>query len=780
MMVVAIWHFLLATACLAAKPCEDTLDWSAGKHIPFDHAALQRSISHVGNLKRFREILHKLGGGSKTARILVVGGSFTHGGGLSGEHVCSNCWGRLWQDVFIGWLRRTFLVDVDVKELHISGALSHHLQTIPHTAKTFLPDLILVETSLSPLMQSGQSTPSDQTGRYLIDETFMRSLLELPNIPAVVWIELMAAPPYATNEMTDSLLTQYYDVPQVSIKTAWQHRLPFDSSEIWAENPLKMTALGHRLVAVTLVNFMCFEFKHTCHSSGVPSKTLPKPLFSPQMEDEEEKGVDEGGSNKRRYNLQRLGFCSNKDVHSLPPEATYAMGTSPHTAWSAFAMVALIPILLLSLCAFFVKAGSQYYLENNLPAQLPELEFLRIIATVNIVAFQFYQEFPPQWALKEDDGENKHGRPCVWCRSGKYCFQFFFLYSGFVLTLSAIRSGTSSAIWQYAQVWPLHAFGLILSLISGAAINPLSLELCACLVHSWGPPFHGDLNGPSWYLSTLIAFWIMLPLWVRAADRVAAVRGIFGISIFIVCVWLSTLLFPIFVYFHPLKMGLHEQDPQVALQNIRAFRNFIEYSPYCNWAPMVMGILLACLVMLGIEPRSSLSAGICIVVALVGLSLAWYLVPSPGFDMSIERLFLEKGFGLLPIFSMLILGSVGARNFSNPFHRLVTGRWMLLPAKLCWPVFILQEPVHKLCVKYLFPFLYSNPSAYLLNSFLYPVALFLTSLLASSLIDQPWARLLYRCRKGNDDAPDSQGNPHKDVSYERVQGRNNRGMSMRS
>jgi len=473
----------------------------------------------------------------------------------------------------------------------------------------------------------------------------------------------------------------------------------------------------------------------------------------------------------KRYNLQRLGFCSNKDVQSLPPEATYAMGTSPHTAWSAFAMVALIPVLLLTFCAFFVKAGSQYYLENNLPPLLPELEFLRIVATVNIVAFHFYQELPPPWAYGKEDGEDKHGTPCTWCRSGKFCFQFFFLYSGFVLTLSVIRNGNSNAIWQYAQVWPLHAFGLILSLISGAAINPLSLELCACLVHSWGPPFHSDLNGPSWYLSTLLAFRIILPLWVRAADRVSATRGIFGISIFLVFVWLSTLFFPIFVYFHPLQLGLHSQDPQVALHNIQAFRNFIEYSPYCNWAPTVMGCLLACLVMLGIEPRSFLSAGICIVVALVGLSLAWYFVPSLGSNMGAEHFFLEKGFGLLPMFSMLILGSVGARNFSNPFHRLVTGRWMLLPGKLCWPVFILHEPVHKVLLKYVFPLLYSNPHAYWLNGCLYPVALFLISLLASSLIDQPWARLLYRCRQGSDDATESkvpQAYPRD--SYERVQG----------
>jgi len=783
-MLFATWGALLATVCLAAKPCEDSLDWTAGKHIPFDHAILQRSISHVGNLKRFRAILHKLGGGSETAKVLFIGGSFTHGEGLSGERVCSDCWGRLWQDVFIGWLKRKFLVDVDVREIHVSGALSHHLQSIPKSAQAFLPDLILVETSLSPLLPTGQSTqssPSDQTGRYLVDETFMRSLLELPNSPAVVWVDLMAAPPFVTNEMTDSLLTEYYDVPQVSVKAAWHKLLPFDSAEIWAENPLKLTALGHKLVAVTLVNFMCFELKHTCHSSGTASKVLPKPLFSPQFEDEEQQSVDMAGATAQIYDFQRLSFCHNTDL--LLPGGADAMGesNSPHAAWSAFAMVALIPILSLSLCAFFVKDGPQYYLENNLPMQLPELEFLRIVATVNIVAFQFYPELPPPWAVGGEDGENEHGKPCLWCRSGRYCYQFFFLYSGFVFTLSAIRTGASSAIWQYAQVWHMHAFGLVLSLISGAELNPLLNFLCTCLVHSWGPPFHSDLNGPSWYLSTLLAFWIMLPLWVRAVDRVSAVRGILGISICLVCVWLSTLLFPIFVYYHPLIMGVHEQNPQLALQNIQAFRNFIEYSPYCNWAPMVMGILLACLVMLGIEPRSSLSAGLCLGLALVGLSIAWYLVPSSSSEMGTAHLFLAKGFGLLPLFSMLILGSIGARNFSNPFHRLVTGKWMVWPAKLCWPVFILHDPVHKVTLKYLFPRIYPNPNAYWLNSCLYPVALFLFSLLASQLIDQPWARLLHRFRKGNDDALESagpRGNESQDVSYERVQGqRNNRSMA---
>jgi len=109
---------------------------------------------------------------------------------------------------------------------------------------------------------------------------------------------------------------------------------------------------------------------------------------------------------------------------------------------------------------------------------------------------------------------------------------------------------------------------------------------------------------------------------------------------------------------------------------------------------------------------------------------------------------------------------------------------MTWPGLLCWPVFVLHEPVHKLCVKYLFPYIYSSPNAWWLNMCLYPFALVLISLLASYLIDQPWARQLHRWRKGNENAPQRtapQVNPaEKDFSYERVEGyRNNRNMGMR-
>jgi len=370
MTLVAISGLLLATACLAAEPCEDSLDWTAGKHVPFDNVTLQSSISHIGNVKRFQAFLRKLDGGTDTAKILVVGGSFTHGGGLSRERVCSNCLGRLWQDVFVSWLRKTFPAEVRVKELHISGALSNHLQEIPQTAEAFLPDLVLVETSLSPLMQPGQSPPSEQTGRYLIDEAFMRSLLQVSNLPAIVFLELMAAPPFVTNEMTDLLLTEYYDIPQVSIKTAWEDRMPFNSSEIWSENPLKMTALGHKLVAVTLANFMCFELKHTCNSSGVASKVLPKPLFSPQREDEEEQAFDAADSMMMGNDLQLLDFCTTTTTTPAPKAVA---GTSD-TPWSAIVFLALITILLVGLGAFFVMLYRRRQKNKSAPPEGRESE----------------------------------------------------------------------------------------------------------------------------------------------------------------------------------------------------------------------------------------------------------------------------------------------------------------------------------------------------------------------------------------------------------------------
>jgi len=326
------------------------------------------------------------------------------------------------------------------------------------------------------------------------------------------------------------------------------------------------------------------------------------------------------------------------------------------------------------------------------------------------------------------------------------------MLSGFVLTLSTVRNGPTNAIWQYAQVWPLHIAGLLLAVLSFAPFNPVDLALAVTMMHAWVTPFHSDINGPSWYLSTLLFFWIFVPVWVRMADT-AAHRGIAAVIACLVFVWICTLVLPI---------GLSFEQPEV--------RNFVEYSPYANWQPFCSGVLLACLAMLQVEPTTPRQVVGAILVASIGLFIAWCLTPIPEPEMGWEYLILDKGVGLQPLFALLVLGCVGSRHVEpNPVHEAITGKfWMHWSARLCWPVFILHQPVHMFCDRILFQWMRNQHRLSYLCAFIYPIALVLTGLIASKIIDQPWAEFLYKFRNKHFKRKDAKKGKQNDPNYKKV------------
>jgi len=74
---------------------------------------------------------------------------------------------------------------------------------------------------------------------------------------------------------------------------------------------------------------------------------------------------------------------------------------------------------------------------------------------------------------------------------------------------------------------------------------------------------------------------------------------------------------------------------------------------------------------------------------------------------------------------------------------------MLFLAKLCWPIFILHDPVYRLHARLLDPSVArEGPVGALAYALLYLLLLLAASFGAWRFVDQPWARLLYRTRKG--------------------------------
>lgn len=763
---------LLLVAWLATGPlaraCDDTLDWAPGGSVPFDNDVLLQATARVGEVERLRPVLEKLS--TKGEDVIAL---FISEAEAEDMH-------HPWSALMSEWLTRNFAAKVTASKLFVSGLLSEHLQVIPASAEMIKPDIIFVELSYTEILKPTKYSAVDHTPKYLVAENFMRALLKLPGRPAVVWVSLMEREDgEKTTEDTYSLLTEYYSVPAASVRSAWKSGLPFPSSELWEEKHL--TTAGNKLVAVTVANFLCHEFLLTCQSTGKPKSSLRMALFSHTL--------DLGGIDTRKDPVVeadpgelRVPFCRTHEEAPAEqrPEAAPEALEGRH-AWSMAVAMAVLPLILFQIFASFVGNGG-VFLQNHLPQSMPELDILRVVATLNIVAWQYYQELPPSWAVP-DNAEMEACRgpyydypdwtrsqpdpcpgsiPCTWCRSGKYCWQFFFLLQAFVTTLNMVRA-PSNPIWQYAQVWPMHAFGLLLAIVSNAPVQPLDLLLTTVLAHGWITPFYSALNGASWYLSALVGFWIILPTWLRAADRLAQYRGVSGILWALLMSWLSMLALPFFLWVWPADFGLAEVDPRLVVHN------FVAYSPYASWQPVAFGLLLAVLVMQGIEPRTQRAVGFCLGVPLLGLFIVWFLVPSPGFSMGTDFLLLEKGFVLVPLFSLLLLGCLGARNFPNRAHELLTGQTTLWLARLCWPVTILHQPVHRVCTHFVFPAMPGLPSfVYML---LYPLLLVLLSLLASRYIERPWSAALYRYRNRRDGESKHSANSIREdpnFSYEKV------------
>ncbi|GIL38142.1 acyltransferase family protein [Roseiterribacter gracilis] len=166
---------------------------------------------------------------------------------------------------------------------------------------------------------------------------------------------------------------------------------------------------------------------------------------------------------------------------------------------------------------------------------LNALTGLRGIAAWWVALYHFRFEFPagmPDWAL-----------PLV--SRGYLAVDLFFILSGFILALNyankvgTLESGTVRAflIARVARIWPLHAVMSVLFLINPIAILFFSTQKSLAgrypfdhwvmglfLVQNWGFTTKMDWNVPAWSISTEWAAYLLFPLLVAFAWRVARTR----------------------------------------------------------------------------------------------------------------------------------------------------------------------------------------------------------------------------------------------------------------
>lgn len=155
----------------------------------------------------------------------------------------------------------------------------------------------------------------------------------------------------------------------------------------------------------------------------------------------------------------------------------------------------------------------------------PMIDVLRGFAAVTVIVYHVIEHL--KWEAFPSTG------PAVWFRLGWMSVDLFFVISGFVITLSAVRGiSKSRSKREYlrrrlTRIVPLH---YLTCLIYVVFVMPAMLSMQrigfhlwthAAFVHNWHPATQGSINGVNWSLGVEMQFYLIVML---AAGWLARVR----------------------------------------------------------------------------------------------------------------------------------------------------------------------------------------------------------------------------------------------------------------
>eukprot|EP00854_Cymbomonas_tetramitiformis_P011018 gene11018-13032_t len=420
-----------------------------------------------------------------------------------------------------------------------------------------------------------------------------------------------------------------------------------------------------------------------------------------------------------------LYFVSNTDIEMgsnksvrMRGGAAGLGGGSPMSPTVSVAGTLAVPLLMFETAVLFVLRWTPAQEGSGIDPRdkLLVLDGMRVLGAVHIVAFHLYQE------VEMSDGTVYRSS---FCGFGKYWIPFFFLLSGFVLSLSNERSAHSGTLgnagavaepflagsdaaraWavlkaacqhmsaaashlnrRLSKVFPLHAVALlgaaVIHLVQDGqrAVGAEEAGGTLLLVHSWYEPYHWDLNGPSWFLSNMVLFWLAAPHWCSAAQRCSP-----GAAAAMAAGCWAASFAPHVACYHLHDLPLYKRWYGIYLHN------FIEFHPLANWYGVACGVFMGRLRcdtqwwLLGLCRRWGISVLLCLIL------LFFCIATPPGFEMGTYELMIGKGPASLPVFGTLIyLAAISAQ------EDFLAG-WFLAKlsaiAWIAWPLYITHVAAH--------------------------------------------------------------------------------------
>lgn len=234
---------------------------------------------------------------------------------------------------------------------------------------------------------------------------------------------------------------------------------------------------------------------------------------------------------------------------------------------------------------------------------------------------------------------------------------------------------------RLATLYPVFLFSLVIALTNPASLElvqqrPVSFVSTILLLQSWIRPY-GEvlLNGPSWYLCSLTAFYVIFPRWLQQVKRCPRPEVFLGV------LWALTWVVPVATAGLSLVTG---RSAQVDLNS--GLMSFLDFHPACNWQLFLFGMLLArcCCEWHGRWSRALLSA--VGTGALAFLVLLFGIMNCPG---PLMKVFFNKGPFLLPVYACL-LTSLALSNSSPSVIFATAAKWI---SGWAWCLYILHVPL---------------------------------------------------------------------------------------
>jgi len=305
--------------------------------------------------------------------------------------------------------------------------------------------------------------------------------------------------------------------------------------------------------------------------------------------------------------------------------------------------------------------------------------------------------------------------------AGPQMVTFFFVLSGFVLVLSSMKYEKIPIMnfikKRIKKLYPIYFISLIpiiaISIVLGKLdISNIMIDLV--FLQSWIPPYPLRLNGPAWYLSTLMALYIIFPFILNFIKeyKIKSIH-VFYVSLLI---WAITQMVIILL----LNSSFYQGFPSVS-------HDFIYYFPLAHLGSFLLGISGALIVNhIHIEYSSKVRYSIFLSLLILLIATIEYenkINIALGFEVPFRSSFYAPLF-LLLILSVHYLNDVVKE---NKFLSTITFLGLI-----SYPLYVLQAPVKLVLISILEKYNITESISFLI----YGLSLFLISYLVLKYLDK--------------------------------------------